>query len=205
MFASDMLRFFVILMLVFAVPALAQDKAGKDREALVRMQRALSKAQQDNATLSREKAELSAKLEVVQKTADAAKTDMTRVRQRTTVAEGDLRVLKDEHEGLKRKLDEAEKQLVAAGERLKNLDLLQQKTDSERLATGARLKQESGALQICTAANDKLYILVRDVSRQYEKSAREQADPVFGLRLVEIENQMELYRDRADEGRLRRP
>ena len=205
MFASDMLRFFVILMLVFAVPALAQDKAGKDREALVRMQRALSKAQQDNATLSREKAELSAKLEVVQKTADAAKTDMTRVRQRTTVAEGDLRVLKDEHEGLKHKLDEAEKQLVAAGERLKNLDLLQQKTDSERLATGARLKQESGALQICTAANDKLYILVRDVSRQYEKSAREQADPVFGLRLVEIENQMELYRDRADEGRLRRP
>ncbi len=200
-----MLRFFAILLLVVAVPALAQDKAGKDREALVRMQRALSKAQQDNATLSREKAELSAKLEVVQKTADAAKTDMTRVRQRTTVVEGDLRVLKDEHEGLKRKLEETEKQLVSTGERLKNLDLLQKKTDSERLATGARLKQESGALQICTAANDKLYVLVRDVSRQYEKSAREQADPVFGLRLVEIENQMELYRDRADEGRLRRP
>ena len=106
---------------------------------------------------------------------------------------------------VKRKLEEAEKQLVASGERLKNLDLLQQKTDSERLATGARLKQESDALQICTAANDKLYVLVRDVSRQYEKSAREQADPVFGLRVVEIENQMELYRDRADEGRLRRP
>jgi chromosome segregation ATPase len=205
MSASDMLRFFAIIILTVTVPAFAQDKAGKEREALVRMQRALSKAQQDNSALSREKAELSAKLEVVQKTADAAKSDMTRVRQRTTVAEGDLRVLKEEHEGLKRKLEEAEKQLVASGERLKNLDLLQQKTDSERVATGARLKQESGALQICTAANDKLYVLVRDVSRQYERSAREQADPVFGLRLVEIENQLELYRDRADEGRLRRP
>lgn len=205
MFAFDMSRVFAVLMLIAVVPAFAQDKAAKDREALVRMQRSLAKAQQDISALNREKSELSTKLEAAQKSADTAKADVTRIRQRTTVAEKDLRELKVGHEALQRKLEDTEKQLLVAGERFKELDLLQKKTEGERISTGARLKQESAALQICNAANEKLYGLVREVSRQYEKTAREQADPVFGLRMVEIENQLELYRDRADEGRLRRP
>lgn len=195
--------------LLIAGPAAAQDKAAREREALIRAQRAVAKLQQENAVLNREKGELAAKLETAGKELGSLKSlrnEAARARARAAATEKELGPLREERDALRQKLEAAEKLHAQTNlqcrQAQQTAQQTQQRLEGERAATDARLKQQTQALQACAAANDKLYTLSRELMQQYEKAAREGADPVFGLRLVEIENQAQSYRDRADESKL---
>jgi len=203
--ASDRLLMIAAGLLVAALPVQAQDKATREREALNRAQKAVAKLQQENSAINREKSELAAKLETTAKDLDGVKGDAVRNRQRATASEKELVALREEREAMKQKLDGSEKQLALLGGQLQEGQQNRQKLEADHNALTARLKQEVQALNSCNAANDKLYVLSRDLMNQYEKAALDKADPVFGLRMVEIETQVQAYRDRADAARLPRP
>lgn len=192
--------------LMFSGFAVAQDKAAREREALVRAQRAVAKLQQENAALGRERGEIAARLETAAKELADVKGDAVRARGRAAATEKELGPLREERDALKQKLEAAEKQLaqtvLQCSEARQSAQQTQQRLEGEGAALDARLKQQTTAQQTCAAANDKLYALTRELSQQYERAARERAEPIFGLRLVEIENQMQDYRDRADESKL---
>lgn len=202
--ASDRLLMIVAGLLVAALPVQAQDKATREREALNRAQKTVAKLQQENSAINREKGELAAKLDTATKDLDGVKGDAARNRQRAAASEKEMGVLRDERDALKQKLDVSEKQLTLQGSQLQEGQQNRQQLEADRNAVSARLKQETQALNSCNAANDKLYVLSRDLMKQYEKAAMERADPIFGLRMVEIETQVQGYRDRAEESRLPR-
>jgi len=185
---------------------LAQDKASREREALVRSQRAVAKLQQENAALSRERGEIAAKLETATKELEELRGQAARARGRAAATEKELLPLREERDALKQKLEAAEKlqaeTVAQCGAAKQAAEQSRRRLESEGSALGARLRQETQSLQACSAANDRLYALGRELMRAYEAAARERVDPVFGLRMVEIENAIEGYRDRADESRL---
>jgi len=198
----------LLLAALLLVPgwAQAQDKASREREALVRSQRAVAKLQQENSALSRERGEIAAKLETAMKELEELKGQAVRARGRAAATEKELLPLREERDALKQKLEAAEKlqaeTVAQCGEAKQAGEQARRRLESEATALGARLRQETQALQACSDANGKLYALGRELMRVYEAAARERADPVFGLRMVEIENAIEGYRDRADEARL---
>lgn len=184
------------------LPAMAQDKATREREALVRAQRAVAKLQQENAALNREKGELAAKLETATREQAGLKGEAVRARGRAAATEKELGPLREERDALKRKLEVTEAQLAQTAGQYKQAQLSQQRTEVERSAVQVRLKQETQSLLMCSAANEKLHALTRDLAQRYEQAAVDRADPVFGLRRVEIENEMQAYRDRIDGAKL---
>ncbi len=187
---------------VAVLPAMAQDKASREREALVRAQRAVAKMQQENAALSREKGELAAKLETVNSEQAGLKGEAARARGRAAATEKELGPLREERDALKQKLEASEAQLAQTAGQYKEAQLTQQRIEAERSAVQARLKQETQSLLMCSATNEKLHALTRDLAQRYEQAAVDRVDPVFGLRRVEIENEMQGYRDRIDEAKL---
>jgi len=195
---------FGALLLAMWFPVAAQDKSAKDRDSLNRLQRTVAKLQQENAALVREKGELAAKLASNEKELEGIKGDAVRSRQRAAAGEKEHGVLKQELVVLKQKLDVSEKQSSQLGVELKEGHLARQRIEADRDAIGVRFKRETAALNACVAANDKLYVLSRELMKEYEKAAIDRVDPVFGLRMVEIESNAQLYRDRADESRIPR-
>ncbi len=204
--ASDLATALVLAALLMPGGAVAQDKAAREREALIRAQRAVAKLQQENAALGRERGEIAAKLETASKELADIKGEAGRARGRAATAEKELGPLREERDALKLKLETAEKNLAQntqqCSEERQSAQQTQQRLEGERGVLDARLKQQMAALQTCAAANDKLYALSRDLLRKYEAAAAERSDPIFGLGMVGIENQMQEYRDRADEAKL---
>ena len=203
--ASNLFAAVTALFLASAIPVMAQDKATREREALNRAQKTVAKLQQENSAINREKGELSTKLETATKDLEGAKGDAMRNRQRAAASDKELSAMREERDVLRQKLESVEKQLLLSGGQLREAQQSRQKLEAEHNALNARSKQEVQALNSCNAANDKLYVLSRDLMKQYEKAALDKADPVFGLRMVQIETQVQDYRDRADAARLPRP
>ena len=205
---------------LLAVPqaALAQadkDKKGaREREVARRAQQALKKAEDEKAVLLREKAEADDKLKAA--TAKLAEADKTVAGLKAAAAR--TRVLADEIKRekaaaaeqaaalavLQGKLKEAEQRIAAAG-------VLQTDTQRTVASRDAQLRQLQAALAqtrtqanseigACEAKNAKLYTYGTELMRLYRGKtafdAMRQAEPLTGLKAVEIDNVLEEYRDK---------
>ncbi len=205
---------------LLAVPqaALAQadkDKKGaREREVARRAQQALKKAEDEKAVLLREKIEVDDKLKAA--TAKLAEADKTAAGLKA--AAGRARVLAEEIKrekaaaaeqaaalaALQGQLKEAEQRIGAAG-------VLQTETQRTLASRDAQLRQLQAALAqtrtqanseigVCEAKNAKLYTYGTELMRLYRDKtafdAMRQAEPLTGLKAVEIDNVLEEYRDK---------
>lgn len=205
---------------LLAVPqaALAQadkDKKGaREREVARRAQQALKKAEDEKAVLLREKTEVDDKLKAA--TAKLAEADKTAVGLKA--AAGRARVLAEEikrekaaaveqaaaQASLAARLKEIEQRIAAAG-------VLQTETQRTLASRDAQLRQLQAALAqartqanseigACEAKNAKLHTYGTELKRLYRDKtafdAMRQAEPLTGLKSVEIDNLLEEYRDK---------
>jgi len=203
---------------LLAVPqsgiAQADKKGAREREAARRAQQALKKAEDEKAVLLREKTEVDDKLKAA--TAKLAEADRTAAGLKAAAARA--RVLAEEikrekaaaaqqaaaQATLAARLTESEQRIAAAG-------VLQTETQRTLASRDAQLRQlqvalaqartqANGEIGACEAKNAKLYSYGSELARLYRGKtafdAMRQAEPLTGLKAVEIENVLEEYRDK---------
>ena len=201
------------LMLLLTLPAAAQEDAGRaarEREALRRTQAALKQSQEQQATLAREKIELSSQL--------ASQRDSLGASSRR--AESQLAVSRSEVAKARAELARVSAELAALrGQAESDAKTAQARTEesSKRLDDATRLVAErtrtvasltallERATQLLAAAeksNREMHAfglqLIDRVRGQADTEGSVPVDPILGLRQVRIENRAEELRDRLD-------
>jgi chromosome segregation ATPase len=111
----------------------------------------------------------------------------------------DLDAVKTEKETLATKLADTEKQLADTSAKLR-----QTETDKRSLEVSSA--QQKDRVALCEGNNTKLHKYGVDLLDAYKHKscgdALRQAEPLTGLKQVEIENLMEDYRDKLDEQKI---
>lgn len=184
-------------------------KAGREREALRRVQQQLVQAQGQIATLEQEKAKLSedlGKSQAASKAAEGQAVSLQREvkagKQQQSSQAKELVLVKAESSttvqqlaDMRKSLDETTQALKQATADKNNLEVIK-----------SRNEREIGA---CESKNMALYGLGRSLMERFEhKTCGEilvQSDPFSGLKKVEIENLLEEYRDKLDDQKLIKP
>jgi chromosome segregation ATPase len=194
----------------FSFHAEASDKkAGREREALRRVQQQLVQAQGQIATLEQEKARLTEDLEKSQsalKVAEGQAVGLQREvkagKQQQSSQSKELALVKAESSTITQQLADTRRRLDEATQALK-----QATTDKNSLeAIKSRNEREISA---CESKNLALYGIGRSLMERFEnKTCGEtlaQSDPFSGIKKVETENLLEEYRDKLDDQKLIKP
>ena len=185
---------------LFGATALAADKSGKDQ--VKRMQQLLRKAEQDASRLTGEKEAAEGQLKVTQDKLDATQRKAESLGAKASALMKELESVKSEKEVLSVKLADTGKLLADTTVKLKETE-----ADSRRLEMVSASQKET--IAVCEGNNAKLYQYGTEVLSQYRHkgctAALLQAEPVTGLKRVEIENLMEDYRDKFDQQKLSSP
>ena len=189
---SMILRTTLIACLGMAVlqPAMAADKPGKEQK---RLQQMLHKAEQEKSEITQQKAEVEGqlkeaqgKLEETQHKADARAAKLNK----------ELATLAADKDALAAKLVKTEKQLADTSAKLRQ-------TETDRSGLEATGQKQRETIAKCEGNNAKLYQYGTELLTAYEHkgcgSALLQAEPVTGLKRVEIENLIEDYRDKLND------
>jgi small-conductance mechanosensitive channel len=187
----------------------ADKKAGREREALHRMQQQLAQVQGQIATLEQEKAQLTDDLEKSQAASKAAagqsaslQREVKAGKQQQASKAKELALAKEESgttaqqlADTRKKLDETARALQQATADKSNLEAIKSRHERE--------------ISACESKNLALYKVGRSLMERFEhKTCGEtlaQSDPFTGVKKVETENLLEEYRDKLDEQKLVKP
>lgn len=196
-----MFAVFVLGMALAMPSALAgEKKGGKEREAARRMQLLQQRFAEEKATLEKDKTELAQKVEELTNQADKAKQGAERKR---AALEKDMVAVKEESTALQDKLQQLE--VAYTGLTLRHKEE-SEKNHKQIAQLQAALAQRGQSLGACEEKNGKLYRLNREILAKYrDKGLIEtlsQAEPITGIKAVEIDNILEEYRDKLDAQRV---
>jgi chromosome segregation ATPase len=203
-----MRRVLLVLTVLATVPALAQDKLG--REQIQRLQRELGRVQQERVQLEQQLAQEKQKSQDAEAKAAAGLTaaKATAARERTSRAavEAEVEKLKGESAEQDKKLKQAE--AVIAALRAKQDALGATLADRERQGQSLEvaLAAEKKEREMCEGKNLKLYQYGAELLERYRTKgawdAIAQQEPFTGIKDVEIFNVVQEYRDKLDSQRV---
>ena len=201
------------LLLLMALPAIAQDDAGRaarEREALRRTQAALKQSQEQQAALAREKADLSSQLTSqrdslgassrrAQSQLIASQSEAARMRAELAHVSAELAALRGQAD------------VDAKAAQVQTQELAKRVDDATRLAAErtrtaasltALLERATQLLAAAEKSNREMHAyglqLIDEVRGRASGDASTAVDPVLGLRQVRIENRAEELRDGLD-------
>ena len=199
----------LMLALVCASPASAQDdaaRAGREREALRRSQSALKLSQQQEATLTGEKAALTAQTGKLGETLKRTEAQLAGGRAEAVSQRAELARVSTELEALRRVAEADKVADLARSAASAQRDASAQRLITEGTRTVASLTTLLGnAVQANTKAelaNREMHAfglqMIEQVRGRTSVAAFEQSDPVLGFGQVKLENTAEGLRDRFD-------
>lgn len=181
----------------------------REKQMLRRMQQQVQQIEQARALAEQDKAAALADKETAERELekfDATKRQLAGERAARRRMEAELKAVQTENEALKTRLADTEKQLAdsVALQRATAQTLAQ--TESAKKRTEGELSGTVRDLQSCQTHNGSLYTLGREMMQKYrDKSCQDalaQAEPFTGLKKVEVENLLEIWRDRLDREKL---
>jgi chromosome segregation ATPase len=184
-------------------------KAGREREALRRVQQQLVQAQGQIATLEQEKAKLTEDLGKSQSASKAAEgqaiglqREVKAGKQQQSAQAKELALAKAESSTIAQQLADTRKRLDETTQALKQATADKNNLESIK----SRNEREISA---CESKNLALYGVGRSLMERFEHKtcgeALAQGDPFTGIKKVETENLLEEYRDKLDEQKLIKP
>jgi hypothetical protein len=181
----------------------------REKQMLRRMQQQVQQIEQARALAEQDKAAALADKETAERELekfDATKRQLAGERAARRRMEAELEAVQTENDALKTRLADTEKQLAdsVALQRATAQTLAQ--TESAKKQTEGGLSGKVRDLQSCQTHNGSLYTLGREMMQKYrDKSCQDalaQAEPFTGLKKVEVENLLEIWRDRLDREKL---
>jgi septal ring factor EnvC (AmiA/AmiB activator) len=201
-------------LLLLAMMALATSPSwaandSREKQVLRRMQQQVQQIEQARALAEQEKAAALADKETAERELEkfgATKRQLAGERAARRRMEAELEAVQTENQALKTRLADTEKQLAdsVALQRATAQTLAQ--TESAKKHTDGELSGTVRDLQSCRTHNGSLYTLGREMMQKYrDKSCQDalaQAEPFTGLKKVEVENLLEIWRDRLDREKL---
>ncbi len=191
-------------------------KAGREKEALRRVQMQLQQVQGQVATLEQEKSQLGSQLDQARKEARAVQGKLRKLIQSLSEEKSRGEQLRKEVEEVKQalassksRLADTEAGLAETSNKLQRTQQTLARTEADkRQLEGVKLRNEK-EIASCEDKNLKLYQTGRALMTRFEqKSCGEilaQKEPFTGLKRVEVENLLEEYRDKLDEQKLIKP
>lgn len=200
--------------LLLAMMALATSPSwaandSREKQMLRRMQQQVQQIEQARALAEQDKAAALADKETAERELEkfgVTKRQLAGERAARRRMEAELEAVQTENQALKTRLADTEKQLAdsVALQRVTAQTLAQ--TESAKKRTEGELSGTVRDLQSCQAHNGSLYTLGREMMQKYrDKSCQDalaQAEPFTGLKKVEVENLLEIWRDRLDREKL---
>ena len=177
----------------FAADAKKDGKEGKEQAR--RLQQKLS-------ALEQEKSQLDVKLKETGDQLDQAKQSVAAANQKRSSLEKKLKDAEEENSSLSAKLESAKKDIATVKATLaETQDNLRQTEDAKR-RLDSTLTMRSGALAACETKNDSLYRLGGALIKRYEEKgcfdSLVQREPITQLGRVDMENQVEEYRQQLE-------
>lgn len=201
---SKFLLLALLLAGMLAVPTswAAEKKGGKD-QAMRRLQLMQMKLNEEKAALEREKSALTQQVAELARQVEELKASGERKR---AALEKNVEALKTDSQSLQGKLGEEQNRRAELEKQHKEtltvLDGSRQEADKLR----GELKRTGQALGSCEAKNTRLYDLNRELLGKYRDKglfeALLQAEPLTGIRAVEMENAVDEYRDKLSAQRV---
>jgi len=203
-----MRRVLLVLAVLATVPALAQDKLG--REQIQRLQRELGRVQQERVQLEQQLAQEKQKSQDAEAKAAAGLTaaKATAARERTSRAavEAEVEKLKGETAEQDKKLKQAEAVIAALHAKQDALGATLADRERQGQSLEVALAAEKKEREMCEGKNLKLYQYGTELLERYRtKSAWDaiaQREPFTGIKDVEIFNVVQEYRDKLDSQRV---
>jgi chromosome segregation ATPase len=200
--------------LLLAMMALATSPSwaandSREKQMLRRMQQQVLQIEQARAQAEQEKAAALADKETAERELEkfgATKRQLAGERAARRRVEAELEAVQTENDALKTRLADTEKQLADSVALQRSTAQTLAQTESAKKQTEGELSGKVRDLQSCQTHNGSLYTLGREMMRKYrDKSCQDalaQAEPFTGLKKVEVENLLEIWRDRLDREKL---
>lgn len=206
----------IALLTAPSVQADAERKTSREREQLRRVQAQLQQAQAQLSALEQDKTRLAQSLTDAEKARDAARgrlgrlnRDLAQERQQRETLLKDLDLLRQEAAELKAQLAQERTRLAESRSSLAETQGRLRDREAEKLALERARSQLERELAASEARNKALYAIGRDLMTRFErKTCNEilaEGEPFTGLRRVQTENLLEMYRDKLDEHKLIKP
>ena len=197
------LCFFVLILGASSAQAATDSR---ERQMLRRMQQQVQQMDQARALAEQEKAAALADRERLDREREKLTVEARRQGSARARAEAGLKALRTEADELKRRLEDAEKQLAdSLALQRATADRLAQVESAQRQTAGQLATRQQDLAQ-CRTHNGRLAEAGYELMEKYrDKSCRDalaQAEPFTGLKQVEVENLLETWRDRIDRDKL---
>lgn len=196
-----------LALLATVLPAQAQDKASREREALRRVQQALRAAQDEQSTLQRDKAKLAAEKDSLSQDMDRLDGELKRTASKVSSAQAEARAAQARSAQMESELVTVKAELDALRTRHEEQGRKLQESQSRVAAITALLERSTQAQRVLEARNQQLYKVGVSVVEVYR--SRKPADtlarqvPVLGMGEVTLENVAEAWLDRLEEARFK--
>jgi len=212
----------VLLILCLAAPAAQADaerRASREREQLRRVQMQLQQTQAQLSALEQDKARLTQSLAEAEKARDAARGrlnrlnrlshDLAQERQQREALQKDLDQSRKEAAELKAQLAQERGRLAEAQAGLAESQARLRQADADRRALEAVKSRQEREIALCEDRNKALYAIGRDLMVRFERKTCDEilaeGEPFTGIRRVQTENLLEMYRDKLDDQKLIKP
>lgn len=206
----------VLSLLAPLAQADANRAASRERELLRRVQSQLQQAQAQVGALEQDKARLAQSLAEAEKARGAAQgrvgrlnRELAQARQQHESIQKELDALRQEAGELKAQLEQARARLAETQANLTETQGRLRAAEADKHALeGIRVRQ-TREIALCEDRNKALYAIGRDLMTRFErKTCNEilaEGEPFTGIRRVQTENLLEMYRDKLDEQQLIKP
>jgi chromosome segregation ATPase len=202
------LSLLLVMMALATSPSWAANDS-REKQMLRRMQQQVLQIEQARAQAEQEKAAALADKETAERELEkfgATKRQLAGERAARRRMEAELEAVQTENDALKTRLADTEKQLADSVALQRSTAQTLAQTESAKKQTEGELSGKVRDLQSCQTHNGSLYTLGREMMQKYrDKSCQDalaQAEPFTGLKKVEVENLLEIWRDRLDREKL---
>ena len=194
------------LMLLAAAPAQAANKRDPNKEALRRMQIQVQQAEDEKAALEQDKAALGKELDMLKKKTGELASSAARANQGKAKLEKEAEALRQDKAALSEQVAQLKQDLGDSQKALHDTRQSLQQETSEKQRLAQNLATQDKAVEACETKNRMLYRYdVELINRAQRRGSLEtflEAEPVLGLKRVQIENLLEEYRDKVDAQRV---
>ena len=194
-----------ILLLVAAAPAQAA-KRDPNKEALRRMQIQVQQVEDEKAALEQDKATLGKEFDALKKKTGELTSSAARANQGKARLEKEAEALRQDKAAFSEQVAALKKELGDNQKTLHDTRASLQQETSQKQRLEQDLSTRSKASEVCETKNQMLYRYdVELINRAQRRGSLEtllEAEPVLGLKRVQIENLLEEYRDKVDAQRV---
>jgi chromosome segregation ATPase len=196
----------LLLFLAFCLPASAADDKKAGKEQVRQLQQNQRKLEQEKAQLAQEKTALDVELKESKLKLDDSKRGADAAsRQRASLSK-ELEAANASKAALITKIAEAEQRLNATEKKLADANSIIQKMEIAKTQLDSNLNLRSESLANCESKNQAQHRYGMELLEKYQNkgctSALLQKEPFTGLKQVQIENMLELYREKLDQQKL---